>query len=115
MAWPPYDYIARRDIYVGDVVGYRTGDGLYAQVVDSLDLVLGADVDAARPDAWERPADSAPAAKWREYALAQDPSLTRDDVEDMSRAQLIERFPDPDAAKPAKKPTQKTTTTDTGA
>lgn len=91
MAYPPYDYIARRDIKVGDSVGYRTGDGMYAQVAQDLGLVLGVDVDAARSDVIERPADSARRLAWVEYALAQDPSLARDDTDDMTRADLIER------------------------
>lgn len=107
--WPPHDYIARHDILVGTAVGYRTGDGLYQQVVDTLGLVLGVDVDAARSDLLDRPADSAPAARWRDYALAQDSSLTREQVDDLSRAELIERFPDPNAAAEPDKPARRST------
>jgi len=104
MAYPPYDFTARRDVYINGVCGYRSGDGMYADVVADLGLVLGIDVDAARPEAWERPAETAPAAKWRDYALAHDQELTREQVDDMTRGELIERFPDPDA-KPAPKKT----------
>jgi hypothetical protein len=116
MAYPPYDYTARHDIRVGDVVGYRAGDGMYAQVVEDLGLVLGEDVDAARTDLFERPADSAKRAAWLDYALAQDPSLSRDDADDMTRADLIARVTKP-AAKTAPKTTAKpsTDTTDSGA
>lgn len=100
MAYPPYDYIARHDIHINGVAGYRTGDGMYQQVVDDLGLVLGVDIDAARPEAWERPADTAPAARWRDYALVHDTTLTREAVDDLTRGELIRRFPDPDA-KPA--------------
>jgi hypothetical protein len=103
MAYPPYDYTARRDVPVNGVVGYRAGDGMYQQVVDDLGLVLGVDVDAARPDLIKRPTDTATAARWREYALTQDPKLTRDEVDELTRADLIRRFPDPDA-KPEAKP-----------
>jgi hypothetical protein len=102
MTWPPFDFIARHDIHVNGVVGYRAGDGMYSQVVDDLGLRLGIDVDAARPEAWERPAETGPAAKWRDYALVHDHELTREQVDDMTRGELIERFPDPDA-KPAPK------------
>jgi len=107
MAYPPYDYTARRDIPVNGVVGYRAGDGMYQQVVDDLGLRLGADVDAARPDLIERPADSAPTAVWRDYALVQDKVLSRDEVDDLSRAELIRRFPDPDKPEPKAEPKPK--------
>ncbi len=101
--YPPHDYIALRSIPDDLAAGYRPGDGLYKQVVDDLGLVLGVDVEAARPDLLDRPADSAPPAAWRDYALVQDKTLTRADVDDMTRADLIRRFPDPDA-KPEVKP-----------
>jgi hypothetical protein len=104
--WPPHDYIALRSIPNDLTAGYRAGDGMYAQVVADLGLVLGVDVVAARPDVLPRPADTAPAAAWRDYALAQDKDLTREQVED--RADLIRRFPDPGAKpEPAKKITSK--------
>jgi len=95
--YPPFDYIALRSIPNDLAAGYRAGDGMYKQVVDDLGLVLGVDVKAARPDLLERPADGAPPAAWRDYALVQDKTLTRADVDDMTRADLIRRFPDPDA------------------
>src|SRR3954470_9458407 len=103
MAWPPYDYTARRNVEVNGVVGYRSGDGMYQQVVDDLGLVLGVDVDAARSDLVDRPADTAARAAWVTYALTQDPALTREEADDLTRADLIRRFPDPDA-KPDAKP-----------
>lgn len=103
MAYPPYDFTARRAISVNGVVGYQAGDGMYKQVVDDLGLRLGVDVDAARTDLFDRPADTAPPAAWRDYALAQDSALTRDEVDDLSRAELIRRFPDPDAKPEPKK------------
>jgi len=107
MAYPPFDYIARHDVYVNGVVGYRTGDGMYRDVVNDLGLSLGIDVDAARADLFDRPADTAPPAAWRDYALAQDNSLGRDDVDDMTRADLIARFPDPDKPEPKAEPKPK--------
>jgi len=103
MAWPPYDYTAKRDVQVNGVVGYRAGDGMYKQVVEDLGLVLGVDVDAARSDLFDRPADTAARTVWVDYALAQDPALTRDEADDLTRADLIRRFPDPNA-KPDAKP-----------
>lgn len=116
MAWPPYDYTARRDIKVGDSYGYRTGDGMYAQVVEDLGLVLGVDVDAARADVLERPADTAKRAAWVDYVLTQKPEMPREDIDDLSRADLIALVTKPEPKKTAAKTADtKTTTTDSGA
>lgn len=101
MVWPPYDFTARHPIDVNGVRGYNPGDGMYAQVVDDLGLVIGVDVDAARPDIFELPVDSAPRARWLEYALAQDQSLTRDEADDMTRADLIARVTKPEPSETA--------------
>ena len=90
------------------MVGYRAGDGMYAQVVNDLGLVLGEDVDAARSDLFDRPADSASRAAWLEYVLAQDPTLSRDDADDMTRADLIARVTTPEPARVLKKAAAKT-------
>lgn len=111
MAWPPYDYTARHDIRVGDSYGYRTGDGMYAQVVQDLDLVLGVDVDAARTDVLDRPTDTAKRAAWVDYVLTQKPEMAREDTDDMSRADLIGIV----TTKPPAKAAKSTTTTDSGA
>jgi hypothetical protein len=108
MAYPPYDFYVDRDVRVGDSFGYRTGDGIYKQVADDLGLVIGVDMHAARDDVLERPADNAHRSKWVDYVLTQKPDLTRDDVDDMSRADLI--------AQVTAKTTKNTkTTTDSGA
>jgi len=113
MAYPPYDYTARHDIRVGDSYGYRAGDGMYAQVVNDLGLVLGVDVDAARDDVLERPKDTAKRADWVNYVLTQDPELTREDTDEMSRADLIALVTKPEPKKTAAKSADKATT-DTG-
>lgn len=113
MAYPPYDYYARHDIKVGDSYGYRTGDGLYAQVAGDLGLRLGEDIDAARSDVVARPAESARRADWVDYALAQDPSLARDDADDMTRADLI-ALTTPKSADTAKKSASTKDTTPPG-
>lgn len=113
MAWPPYDYTARHDIRVGDSYGYRTGDGMYAQVVQDLGLVLGVDVDAARADVLERPADTAKRPAWVDYVLTQKPDMAREDTDDLSRADLIALVTD--KAKTPAKAVKPTTTTDSGA
>lgn len=95
--YPPHDYIALRSIPNDLAAGYRAGDGMYAQVVDNLKLVLGVDVAAARPGLLDRPADSASRAAWVDYALTQDPTLMRADTDDLTRADLIARCPDPSA------------------
>jgi hypothetical protein len=117
MAYPPFDYTARHDIRVGDSYGYRTGDGMYAQVVQDLGLVLGVDVDAARSDVLERPTDTAKRADWVDYVLTQDTELSRDETDDMSRADLIALVTKakPEPKKTAAKTTDTKTTTDTGA
>lgn len=91
MTYPPYDYFARRDITVGYAVGYRPGDGLYAQVVNDLGLVLGVDVDAARADLMERPKDTATREAWINYVLTQEQGVAREELDDLGRAALIKR------------------------
>jgi len=110
MVYPPYDYYARRDITVGFSVGYRANDGMYAQVVDDLGLVLGVDVDAARGDLMERPADTARRETWCDYVLTQEPGLDRAELDDLGRNDLIARV-----TKPAKKTAKTEPTTDSGA
>lgn len=117
MAYPPFDYYALHDIRVGDSFGYRSGDGMYAQVVHDLGLVLGIDVDAARTDVLERPKDTAKRAEWLDYVLTQDHELSRDDADELTRDELIARVTKPKAQpkKTAAKSADTKTTTDTGA
>lgn len=94
-----FEYLALRDIKVNDVVGYRTGDGMTANAVDNLrdhghTLELGLDIAAARPDVVPRPADNAPVAQWREYAIAQ--GMDPQEAADTPRTKLIDTYPDPD-------------------
>lgn len=109
MAWPPYDYIARRALPDNVMPGYRPGDGMYAQVVVDYGWVLGVDIDAARDDVLERPADNASRERWVDYVLTQEPGLPREDLDDLGRNDLIARV----TKTPAKKATAKVATQDT--
>lgn len=83
---------------------------MYAQVAADYGLVIGVDVDVAQPETWERPADTATRAAWADYVLSQDPSLSRADLDDDSRTDLIARVSPVDTPKAtAKKSTSKTT------
>lgn len=94
--------------------GYQPGDGIYAQVVEDYGWVLGVDVDAARPDLMERPAENASREAWVNYVLTQKPGTAREELDDMGRNDLIGLVTE---AKPTKKTSAKSaeTTTDSGA
>lgn len=116
MAYPPYDYTARRSIPDALHAGYRAGDGLYQQVADDLGLVLGVDIDAARTDLMERPAETAKRAEWVQYVLTQEPGTDRDELDDLSRPDLIARVSKPaPAKKTAAKTADKEAPSDSGA
>jgi hypothetical protein len=112
MAYPPYDYFALRDLPDSLLAGYRTGDGLYQSVVDDWKLVLGVDVEPAREDVIERPKDSAKRTDWVDYVSTQDTGKSREELDELSRDELIALV-----TKPAAKKVASTTTksTDTGA
>lgn len=90
MPYPPYDYYALRDIPDSLQAGYRTGDGLYQQVVDDYMLVVGVDVEPAREGVVERPAKNSKRADWLNYAATQDTGKSREELDEMSRDELIE-------------------------
>lgn len=91
MAWPPYDYYARRTLPDRLTPGYQPGDGIYADAVEQYGWVIGVDVDVARPDLIERPSDGAKREAWVNYVLAQEPGLAREELDDLGRNDLIAR------------------------
>lgn len=105
----PYDYYARRCLPNPIMPGYQPGDGIYAQVVDDAGWVLGIDVDAAREDLIERPADGATREKWVNYVLSKEPGLAREELDDLGRNDLIARVDGPPAKTPEKATARKAT------
>lgn len=105
MPYPPYDYYARRVLPDSLAPGYQPGDGMYAQVVQDYGWIIGVDVDAARQDVLERPADGAPRERWVDYVLTQESGLPREELDDLGRNDLIARV-----TKADKSPTKKAAT-----
>lgn len=88
---PRPDYTALTRIVQNGVTAYQPGDDVPASAVENLNLELGVQVKAARFDLVERPAGNATRAEWERYALGQGAVL--EDVADLTRAELIERYP----------------------
>jgi hypothetical protein len=102
MANERYDFVALRTVeYPKGQPAYLEGQGLSAQVVADLGLVVGEDVDPARPDVIGEPAGNAPRADWAAYAIGQ--GLSRDEVDDLTRDELRARFAPDDVPKPKTK------------
>lgn len=114
MPYPPYDYYALRDLPDSLHAGYRTGDGLYQSVVDDWMLVVGVDVEPARENVVERPKENAKRADWLVFAATQDTGKTREEIDEMSRAELIDLVTPKPATRSAKSAST-TNSTDTGA
>ena len=95
-----YDFFALHDVVINGIAGYRSGDGMTAEVVENLreqghPMEVGVDVRPARPDSIPRPAESAAVTEWRAYAIGQ--GMAPDEAAEATRADLIERYPDTDA------------------
>jgi hypothetical protein len=109
MADERYDFTALRPI-PGGFAGrnaYNAGDGLMAQVVDDLGLIVGEDVAPTRQDSIDQPTANASRAKWARYAQIQASALgspTSDEIDAMTRDQLRDLYlaPEPTTTKPAK-------------
>jgi 3-hydroxy-3-methylglutaryl CoA synthase len=103
MADERYDFTALRPILggFGGRNAYNAGDGLMAQVVDDLGLIVGEDVAPARPDSIDRPTGGASRAEWARYAQIQasaSGSPTSDEIDAMTRDQLRDLYLDPEPA-----------------
>ncbi len=91
MANERYDFVALRTIeYPEGQPAYLAGQGVMAQVVDDLGLVVGEDVAPARPDVIPEPAGNAPRSDWAAYAIGQ--GMSRDEADDLTRDELRARF-----------------------
>jgi hypothetical protein len=94
MAGERWDYVTLRPIPDPTFgrTAYNEGEGIMAQVVEDLGLVVGVDVKPAQPDAVARPAGNASRSQWAAYRLGQgaDPeridAMTRDELRDMDAA-----------------------------
>lgn len=95
---PVQEFHALRDIRVGGVFGYRTGDDITAAVVETLGLTIGVDVIPANNQVIPRPAGNAARPEWEKYAIGQ--GLTVDEVAEMTVSQIRERYPLPSDGDP---------------
>lgn len=92
-----WDYRVLRDVYDSFMgrAAYHIGDGIMAQVVEDLGLVVGVDVTPARSNVIDMPAGNASRADWVQYAQFQavdsggEPTneeldgMTRDEIRDL--------------------------------
>ncbi|MEU7170311.1 hypothetical protein ABZ949_02320 [Micromonospora tulbaghiae] len=99
---PNHEYRALTVINVAGVRAYNPGDDVPASAVDNLGLVVGEHVRPANADVIPHPGGNAKVADLRKFALGQgvDPEV----VEEMTRAQILDRFPPAEAAEPAAPP-----------
>lgn len=111
MANERFDYVTLRvipDALMGRPA-YNEGEGIMAQVVEDLGLIVGEDVRPARPDSMDMPAASASRAQWAKYAEIQ--GVPQDEVDAATRDELRNRFiepePEPDAGVKASAKTTK--------
>jgi hypothetical protein len=82
---------------------YLPGEGIQAQVVEDLGLIVGEDVTPARSDVIPMPAGNASRGDWERYAQFQAVDAghpTQDEIDGMTRDQLRDLYSPP--AKEAK-------------
>lgn len=89
---PRPDYIALTNVVHNGVRAYNAGDDVPASAVENLGLEIGVHVKAARFDLVPRPAGNAARAEWERYALGQ--GATVEEIADLTRAELIGRYPE---------------------
>lgn len=94
MAGERFDYIALRAIPDPNFgrTAYNEGEGIMAQVVEDLGLVVGEDVRPARTDSIPMPAGNASRAQWAKYAEIQ--GMDQAKVDGMTRDQLRAEYAD---------------------
>jgi len=92
MADERFDYVTLRVIQ-DPLMGrpaYNEGEGIMAQVVETLGLVVGEDVRPARPDSMDMPAKNATRAQWARYAEIQ--GMPQDEVDASTVGQLRDKY-----------------------
>jgi hypothetical protein len=94
MVRPPADYVALHRIPDSGPAAYQRGDDVAADALDRWGLVVGEDVIPARPDVLPRPAANAPRSEWEAYALGR--GVSRDELDELTVANIRSRFPDTD-------------------
>lgn len=87
------EYVALRDLPVNGVFGYREGDPVPAGPVENLGFVIGEDVAASGLALMPKPAKNASRATWAAYAV--DQGLGQDEVDGMTRDQLVAQYEEP--------------------
>jgi hypothetical protein len=102
MANERYEFTALQTIAYQGAPAYVAGQGVMAQVVEDLGLVVGVDVTPARAGVVARPAGNAKRSEWAAYALAE--GMDQTEVDDLTRDQLRARFPDGQNTEPGDEP-----------
>ena len=93
MAEQRAEYVALQNIPENGVWAYREGDPVPAGAVENLGLVIGEAVGASGLAMMAKPAKNASRAAWAAYAV--DQGHKQDDVDSMTRDQLVAEFEDP--------------------
>ena len=99
---PNHEYRALTVINVAGVRAYNPGDDVPASAVDNLGLVVGEHVRPAHADVIPHPGGNAKVGDLRAYALGQgvDPEV----AEEMTRQQILDRFPPAESSEPVEPP-----------
>lgn len=89
------EFTANRVIQTNGVNAYQPGDLVWASAVDNLGLSVGADGDVmpVEDTLLPEPAKSASRGDWAVFALSR--GLTADEVDGMTKADLVAAFTEP--------------------
>ena len=93
MAEQRAEYVALQNIAENGVWAYREGDPVPLGAVENLGLVIGEQVAASGLALMPKPARNASRAAWAAYAV--DQGRKQDDVDGMTRDQLVAEFEEP--------------------
>ena len=86
------EYKALQTIQINGVNAYQPGDEVYADVVESQELVVGEQVEPSGAKVMEKPAKNASRAAWAAYAADQG----KTDLDDLGRDEIIALFEESD-------------------
>lgn len=99
---PNHEFRALTIIKVAGVRAYNVGDDVPASAVENLGLIVGEHVAPRDANVIPHPGGNAKVGDLRAYALGQ--GVDRDEAEEMTRAQLLDRFPVAEAVDPVEPP-----------